>query len=127
MQSISELQEERDQYKNMFDKMLLVEAELRKGLTWTPAATLPESGRRVLIVWENDNGKQRTSLGFYAAEYSVIDQNEDDQTCGLTDYNPENGEHYFPEGWYEIPSEVEYYGRLSGVTHWKEIPTLPNK
>lgn len=99
-------------------------AELQE---WITKDTPPESGKRVLIVWENSNDKKRVSLGFYAAKHSVVDQNEEDRAWDITDYSEENDEYYFPEGWYEIPHEVEFFGRLSNVTHWMDIPTLPCK
>jgi chromosome segregation ATPase len=84
---------------------------------------LPESNKPILIRWINDNGKSRTSIGFYAAKHTV-EYMDDESRDGYGDYSEEKDEYYYPEGFHENPIEIPYTSHLSKVTHWMPLPWI---
>jgi len=80
----------------------------------------PESGRRVLISWVNELGKERISIGFYAQKHTLSADDWDDTAAaelGPTD------DYYIPEGWYEETWEGEVLYEITGdVVGWAPQP-----
>lgn len=87
---------------------------------------LPETGKSILMYWKNELGNYRISKGFYAAKFSVEDDCEENHD-GYSEYSEEKDKYYYPEGWVETGWEIETTATVKGVTHWRPLPSPPNK
>lgn len=87
---------------------------------------LPETGRKVIATFVNNQGKRRTICGHYIERFTV-------ESCGEFECNDEYSEemdnYFFCEGWYE---NIENWGEYSSVhvcegdvTHWMPLPEPP--
>ncbi len=86
--------------------------------------TKPESGKRVVIFWVNALGKERTSMGFYAAKHTV-DADHWEELEGA-DYCEESDRYFCSEGWVEETWEGEYIYPITGtIVGWDELPRFP--
>jgi len=90
---------------------------------------LPESGQRVIFSWTNCQGNKRTSIGYYAAEHTLLaeDHWDADVDLELLDYSEKEDKYYVPEGWYEEGAEGEYCYSQSGITHWTPLLKKPEE
>ena len=87
---------------------------------------LPETQLRVLAVMLYDGRKPRIIRAMHIPAKTVecLDWEFNDAVV----YDSESERHYFGAGWYELMEEGEYdyVGPLSdSVTHWAEMPELP--
>jgi hypothetical protein len=97
--------------------------------TLTPISVserLPEAGKKVIVHYVNSFGNSRT----VCAEWVPAKSRTDD--CLVDDdfaeYDEENDEYYWPEGWYEsIENWYEYAAVFINdvVTHWQPLPSGP--
>jgi hypothetical protein len=95
----------------------------------TPIAVserLPEAGKKVIVHYVNSLGNSRT----VCAEWVPAKSRTDD--CLVDDdfaeYDEENDEYYWPEGWYESIENWDEYGAVfinDAVTHWQPLPNGP--
>lgn len=100
---------------------------LRAQTRWVPVTEkLPESGRNVLFCWENEIGKSRVSMGYYAAKHTHESEYEPDEWAD-TYCDIEDGTYYMKEGWYENPWELDQCAMVAGVTRWQPLPSAPTK
>ena len=97
-------------------------------MSWIPIEKeQPESGTRVIFSSVNCQGFRRTSIGYYAAEHTLLAEDHwtSDVDFEFLDYSLEEDTYYVPEGWYEEGAEGEYCYSQSGVTHWMPLPEKP--
>jgi len=81
----------------------------------------PKSGKRVIIHWENSCGKSRTSIGFYAARFTVEDISDD---ADESEYHEDLEKYYFHEGWYEDGHFSDVVYTINNVKGWSELPEM---
>lgn len=98
-------------------------------VTWIPTAErLPQPELRVLAV-HNDGHRTMVlraihippKTNFCYAEYDEAEYDE-------AEYDEDTDACYYPGGWYEAVESGEYafVGPLAGsVTHWAQLPALP--
>jgi len=85
---------------------------------------LPDSGKRVLFSWRNLSGLARTSMGVYAAKFTI--EEVGDWSEDSLDYDESRDTYYRPEGWWEEGWEIEECASVScAVTHWQPLPPPP--
>lgn len=94
----------------------------------------PPPHKSVLLVCENqynDNKYRTICKGFYIPKFTILAEdiwNVDSRDC--EEYNEQDDCVYAKEGWYE---EIENWDDLanvfiySKVTHWQNLPKLPDK
>lgn len=103
------------------------EAAEARVVNWISAEDrLPETQLRVLAVMLYDGRKPRIIRAMHIPAKTVecLDWEFNDAVV----YDSESERHYFGAGWYELMEEGEYdyVGPLSdSVTHWAEMPELP--
>lgn len=84
---------------------------------------LPQSGKRVMFVLENSQGKKWHCFGFYAAEKTI--SAEDWENEEAAEYDPKTDLHWCPEGWHEEAYSSEFFFKVDGkVIAWREAPSL---
>ena len=84
---------------------------------------LPESNREVLIrCGYKSSGPWFTGMGIYVAKRSISCNEQEYQ--GSEDED-DNGDLWWPEGWYNGTPNDETYYRVSPVTHWMPLPNPP--
>jgi hypothetical protein len=89
---------------------------------WTLASdSLPE-GRFVLAHFRNDQGNSRIVRAYYARRHEIEADYDSGHMWADAD---EEGEYFFPIGWYEAPDQLEDYAPLKNVTHWMPLPEPP--
>ena len=81
---------------------------------------LPESKTEILVGFFNEFGKWRTLKAIRLEKHQM----EADYFNGDTDVD-ENGNEYWPEGWYEWNEHEETHWKIPIVTHWMPLPTPP--
>jgi len=91
---------------------------------WIPVGEgLPNNNKGILIRWQTEIEKKvRVSRGWYARQFQVVDEGE---YFECAEYDEKTDEYYFQEGFWEVPWEGETAFPLSNVTHFMEIPILP--
>ena len=93
---------------------------------WINIETMPESGKDVLIYYENELGKSRIVKAFYAGKYEIESSPEDEES----DYSEEEDCYYYPVGWYETIDNWDDYANCLvqyEPTHWQPLPENPSK
>lgn len=92
---------------------------------------LPEAGVYVLVACKvkmiGGGEKHYICNAFHTSKFSYIAKACDDIDC---DYNEENDEYYFPEGWWEVIKNWEDYECVAiqdEVTHWMPLPEPPKE
>lgn len=83
---------------------------------------MPKSGKTVIAFGLNEYKKKRTLRAFYAARFTV----EDDNEYEAAEYNEEKDEYYLKEGWYEYNEHEEVHWKIDFlITHWMPLPPPP--
>ena len=92
---------------------------------------LPETGVYVLAVCKVSTigGGEGYYIcdAFYTSKFSHFARNWDDMEC---DYNEENDEYYFPEGWWEVIRNWDNYSCVAiedEVVYWMPLPEPPKE
>ena len=89
---------------------------------------MPEDGTVILFRWTNTLGKHRTSLGTHCGLHTHCAEHEDNAYEFPEEYDWGDDVPYRKPGWYEDPSEVEFYARVCDpVTHWMPLPPPPGE
>ena len=94
-------------------------------MNWTPVAErLPADGRKVIAYYQNENGKHRRIMAYYASQFA-LEGSEEDQ-LEATEYHAEKDQYFLREGWYENNEFDDVNWRVGGeITHWMELPPPP--
>lgn len=106
------------------EKTVTSALEHLKRMQWVPVVErMPEDGTVILFRWTNTLGKSRTSLGTHCGLHTHCAEHEDNAYEFPEEYDWDDEVPYRKPGWYEDPSEVEFYARVSDpVTHWMSHP-----
>ena len=95
---------------------------------WTKVRDgLPDTGKRVSVLFENKQGYYRRALAEYVAKRTILQEDFiSDEYEDFVDRDEENDIDYAPEGWYEYNFESEISMHMTmKVTHWMKQPKLP--
>jgi hypothetical protein len=94
---------------------------------WIPVTQkFPESGKKVIAYYENELGKPRRIMAYYAAKYDV-ESDMGDQT-DVYEYCEEKDLYFLVPGWYENNEFDEVnYAVTAEITHWMSLPPPPKK
>lgn len=95
-------------------------------MKWIPAAQrLPPTQKRVLIAYTTHHGKRAVTIGWYCRAKSLdsgaFESEVDDE------YDAASDTYYLKEQWVDESVESEYHYPISGVTHWAELPRMPDE
>jgi len=93
---------------------------------WTPVTErLPKVGRRVLVCLEYGENRRHITIASWQPAQS-IDANYWEEYP--EDWEEEDGDIITnpTDLWLENPLEVEQCGFVENVTHWMDLPSLPN-
>ena len=113
-------------YVGHYTKMIkeAFEAGQKAGPEWIPVSVrLPIDCRNVYIRGINDCGMDRTAKAMYCRKFELeASEGTDEEWC---DENPETGDFFVPEGWYEnnTSSEIDYAIDFK-VTDWQPLPEI---
>lgn len=106
-------------------------AELQTELArqkWVPVSEqMPDSGKKVIAFYRNEQGKGRRIFAEYMAPFSREMVDFDSDTLEPA-YREDDDTAYWPEGWYETVENWDDVTHLvvnDPVTHWMEIPVEP--
>ena len=111
--------QQRDQWRQR------AEEAVARCVTWIPVVDqLPPTELRVLAAY-HDGRITTTIRALYMPAKEVLCYDEYDEAV----YDAETDQYYYPVGWYEAMEEDKFafVGPLLGtVTHWAQLPTLPD-
>jgi hypothetical protein len=83
---------------------------------------MPTPEHPVLAVYDTKYGRFIVRA-MYIPRFHKEDIGDYEGDC---EYDEDNDEYYWPEGWYEWSQEAEINYKLGEkVTHWMELPKLP--
>jgi hypothetical protein len=85
---------------------------------------MPEPGIKVIAHYLNDLGNGRTIMAEWVPAKSRKDDNDED----FAEYDEDDEEFYWPEGWYEVVENSSDYCALlvdKKITHWRPLPASP--
>lgn len=92
---------------------------------WTPASTLPPSGKRVIATYINSIGNRRTIVAMWIAAKTREADSESDNF----EYDDATDTCYVPQGWYECIYNWDDYSSVAvyegEITHWMPLPPAP--
>jgi hypothetical protein len=92
---------------------------------WHSADTKPDPGKKVLVHYRNELGKDRIVVGFWVPDRWKEATSDDELDCV---YDEETDTDFWPEGWYEAIDNWDDYSAVvinHPVLHWMPLPSLP--
>lgn len=92
--------------------------------TWINSITPPQNTNRVLVVAENENGKRYRTIAIFLPKGTCCDDYYEDPPEDW--YNEKTERYEFQEDcWAESAWNAEEWTIIDHVTHWAELPALP--
>lgn len=94
--------------------------------TWINSTTPPQNQNRVLVVAENEDGSRYRTIAVFLPKGTCCDDYYEDPPEDW--YNEETERYEFQEdNWAESAWNSEEWVKIEKVTHWTELPALPQE
>lgn len=86
---------------------------------------LPKVGKPVLVNFTLSTGVTRTTRAIWVKKFTCTEDEYGEFNNGA-EYEEASDDYYWPEGWYEYPTQFEESMMISEeVTHWMPLPAAP--
>jgi hypothetical protein len=111
-----------DQGKAKLDSCLLSGEDGGCEMNWTKVTEgMPKPGHDVLAVYQSEHDERRIIKAVFFPRFCHETDNDVD-----VDYDPVEDTYFYREGWYEVnEASYTYTFCWEGITHWQELPGLP--